>query len=760
MSIWSRQNAPDADVKRNAVDLSRQNNLTMTFGKIYPFMVQEVLPGDTYKIDAAIGMRFLPTLFPLQTKMRADVHFFYVRSRNLYEDFINMIGNNELKSTMPYLSKRSLYNHLKTGSLGDYLGLPSTFVGSKGSWPLEQNNLGFEPRPLWIKGFGDDHPIISYDPVYIYESVGDDRPSGGSNGTHTPTEGSYVERADPSYIIIKSSNACLSFIPICDRSAQLPTSIKAGEGISIGLRYAPSQTMLDGKLTFDLNDLIEKFDLYLATSGGVTGWNKDTPLEVMPFGKGTFTPVDDTVINNGGAVYLNFTAKEDVKFRNWAMHNYFILILPKPGNYGSDVSSDSYFPTEFLSDLATISISFLLQDGLVQDYHEAVSEGEFEKIDMKINALPFRAYESIYNAFYRDERNNPYTINGKIQPNVYLPSVKGGEDDNNYALRSRNWEQDFLTSALPSPQMGAAPLVGITSSGVASFQSEDGTMYQVKLTTAEDGDTVTGATYSTNLPNDVARSIVNIASSGISINDFRAVNSLQRWLEANYRKGLKYRDQLAAHFGVTPQYDVLDMPEFLGGFSEFVRIDQVNQTSEGTADSPLGSFAGQASLVTGSKNTINKYCDEHGYIIGLVSVVPVPCYSQLLPKHFTKFDTLDYYFPEFGHIGMQPIPYREVCPLQLHGKGLDSTFGYQRAWYDYLGAVDEVHGEFRTGYRDFVLSRVFNTVPSLNPNFLTIQEGDLNNVFAVEEGDKILGQIHVDCVAKRPIPRFGIPRLE
>ena len=145
-----------------------------------------------------------------------------------------------------------------------------------------------------------------------------------------------------------------------------------------------------------------------------------------------------------------------------------------------------------------------------------------------LNALPFRAYESIYNAFYRDQRNNSYMVDGYNDPNVYLPTTDGGPDNTYYPWRYRNWEQDFITTAVPTPQQGIAPLVGISSFGVATFELSDGTPYKVELTTSEDGDTITGAKYTKNLPNEVARSLVNVATSGISINDFRGVNAVKR----------------------------------------------------------------------------------------------------------------------------------------------------------------------------------------------------------------------------------------
>lgn len=380
-----------------------------------------------------------------------------------------------------------------------------------------------------------------------------------------------------------------------------------------------------------------------------------------------------------------------------------------------------------------------------------------------INVLPFRAYESVYNSFYRDERNNPFLINGEAVYDQYLPTVDGGIDPTIYNLHYRNWEQDFLTTALPTPQQGVAPLVGISSTGTMTFSDpESGKNYEVQAITADDADTIIGAKMRENVPNSVARSLVDYATSGISINDFRNVNALQRYLETNIRRGLKYKDMVEARFGVNVSYAELDMPEFIGGVTQDVSPMKVTQTVDQGADSPLGSYAGQLSAFGSSRHKIHHYCDEHGYILGIFSCVPVPVYSQLLHKKWTKLSVLDYFTPEFGHIGLQPIPQVEVSGnnVSITGNGSD-TFGYQRAWYDYLANVDEVHGQFRDTLKDFVLYRQFSGSVALNTDFLLVTPHQLNNVFAVQDdSDKILGSIYFDIKMKRPIPRYGVPKLE
>lgn len=710
MGVFGKNNQPDVNIARNTFDLSYQNNLTMQMGTLYPCFCKEVIPGDTFEIDTAFGLRFMPLAFPIQTKIKASVEFFYVRNRNLYDKFQSWITKTGSgREVLPHLSNKQACRQLKTGSLGDYLGLPTTIVGS-------QTHIVKEDQTFSLP----EGKIIDIDTQYFGQQV-------------------YKEVYPTNYANSRNRYYWVD----CDISNpdQL-TNLAVGSTVTFHYKSTDSESYL-------LNSL-SQFYPYIVTLRGTNQRRSIDPA----FSVGSLRVV-------GNDIYIDFIVNS--KFIELPDTSYAVALITKDLKYIDPDSGVINFTD------TTVAVDFSTYLDTVVDA-SAYYNGEDVFPKFNINALPFRAYESIYNSFYRDQRNNPYILNGVNDPNVYLPSTDGGSDDNIYVLHKKNWEQDFLTSAVPSPQQGVAPLVGLTSTGVATFADTDGTQYNVKMTTAEDGDTITGAEYTSNLPNSVARSIVNVATSGISINDFRGVNALQRWLETNMRRGLKYKDQLMSHFGVNPSYEILDMPEFLGGVSQSVDIQQINQTTP--TDAPLGSYAGQAACLGGTNNTIRKYCDEHGYIIGIISVVPVPCYSQLLPKHFLKNAPLDYFFPEFGHLGMQPIKYNEVSPIQAeyNGVSLDTTFGYQRAWYDYIASVDEVHSQFRTDLKDFILSRVYNTLPSLNEDFLTVSPSQLNDIFTVNEIknddgsvtpiDPILGQIHFRCIAKRPIPRYGVPRLE
>ena len=122
--------------KRNTYDLSFQNNATFNFGTLYPVMCKEIIPGDSYRIEPTFALKFMPMVFPVQTRMNANLHFFYVRNRNLYKDWPDFIAKNKTGLTPPYisigLSEQERYSKMfGTGSLGDYLGVPSVLAGSE-----------------------------------------------------------------------------------------------------------------------------------------------------------------------------------------------------------------------------------------------------------------------------------------------------------------------------------------------------------------------------------------------------------------------------------------------------------------------------------------------------------------------------------------------------------------------------------------------------------------------------------------------------
>ncbi|MDM8268198.1 major capsid protein [Barnesiella viscericola] len=746
-NIFNLSNDQTPDVNRNTFDLSFQNNFTAQFGYLYPVFCKEVLPGDTFKIRPTFALEMMPMVFPVQTRMRANLHFFYCRNRAAYDDFQDWIGNTNPDADPPYIDMKANFDNMcKTGSLGDYMGLPTTLVGAYGNFARgELAAATFDPSSNFRQCFYIDGSVSSLVAGSEYKVYGNGQPSG-------LTQFGAIYYSAP--VDFKTKPVTGSVISV----NQLPSSIDLlwsglaqvqSFNVKVYLAYIKNATEVLGA------DELTSESVQVQTTSSDGRFHLSIPLGSSLLDSFSATVPDGVT---GYQLVLAISSVDaSGKPTAWS---------PIAAYYSAYMGTSPYAA-------GVLGLGKANEDDGPIDLERALSpyyDSGLNPNGIKVNALPFRHYEALCNTFYRDSRNNPLMVNGKpVYNQVYL-TTEGGADTTPYALRRRNWESDFLTTAVQSPQQGAAPLVGISSTGKMTFQDETGKQYQAQAEFAEDGETITGfKVLSDDMPQANMRSLIDMSTSGISIADLRQVNSLQRWLEANMRKGLRYRDQMKAHFGIDIAYKELNMPEFIGGCSEDVRVNMVTQTTPvGSPDdpesTPLGSYAGQASCVGTSNHDVDQYCDEHGYIIGIFSVTPVPNYSQLLPKHFIKRNIMDYFFPEFGNLGFVPIKYDEVCPVQAKNAGddLNGTFGYQRAWYDYLASVDEVHGEFRKSMRDYLMNRTFDAKPELSESFLLVDPKQLNEVFAVtsQSDDKIMGQIYFDCKVKRPIPLFGIPRLE
>lgn len=701
---------------RNNFDLSFQNNVTLNAGDIVPVFCKEVIPGDSFKIDPTFGIRAMPLVWPIQTRMKTYLHFYYVRNRNLWKDWMDFIGGTKQDLIPPYIyltdQNRDMVN---TGKIGDYFGIPSVTYGEYGN--EVENSFS-------AKYYDPETDSFDYDNVRVWYGSYSQKPTQGQNLWDITSKLALTAPQDVFGYLV-------TILPVHRFSHSDLEQIRV-------------------KLVRENNYLSQSAFVVAVDSDGIISAPNNISTN---FGIGSISDY---------ATQLNFNnPSSDIE--------YFAIFT-----FAGDASGSRPAPTgRYSNNFANLSESMLLyawynvETGYATE-NKDVNLTELPFISnanvngLRLSALPFRAYEAIYNCFYRNAENNPLIgEDGQPEYNKWILNNDGGADTTHYKIHQRNWEDDFLTTALPSPQQGNAPLVGLTGTATINFASEDGTE-QVTATTDENGQ-ITAINAGTSNLSDALSEMVDY---GISINDFRNVNALQRWLENNIRRGFKYQDQIQTHYGVSVRYDELDMPEFIGGASQSFMVNQISQTVSSDTQ-VLGDYAGQASCV-GSGNEITHYCDEHGYIIGVLCISPVPNYSQLLPKHFLKSDKFDFFFPEFGHIGPQPIPLKEIAPLQTYRQqkedasvSLDDTFGYQRAWYEYLASTDEVHGLFRNQLRNFLINRTFDKTPELGAEFTTIDPTQVNDVFAVQDTEhKFLGQVYFAVSAKRPIPLYGIPKLE
>ena len=387
-------------------------------------------------------------------------------------------------------------------------------------------------------------------------------------------------------------------------------------------------------------------------------------------------------------------------------------------------------------------------------------------LNYDVSALPFRAYQLIYNEYYRDQNLTPeikFSRDGGYTDLTTSIPILG--------LRRRAWEKDYFTSALPWVQRGPEVTVPVQGSGenlditlkdkaadsyfVSSSDSRPTGKLEVVngvlFASHESSNTSVGAYLS---PDNFQ---VSVDELGVNINDLRTSSALQRWFERNARSGSRYIEQILSHFGVRSSDSRLQRPQFLGGGRTPIAVSEVLQTSATDSTSPQANMAGHG-ISAGVNHGFTRYFEEHGYIIGIMSVMPRTGYQQGVPKDFRKFDNMDFYFPEFAHLGEQEIKNEELY-LNQYDADNNGTFGYTPRYAEYKYSLNEAHGDFRGNMAFWHLNRIFSEKPNLNTTFVECNPSD--RVFATAEtsDDKYWVQIYQDIKALRLMPKYGTPML-
>lgn len=713
-------------VKRNNFDWSHANNLTTDIGRITPIFAELLPANSSVRIKPSLGLQFMPMVFPIQTRMKARVSFFKYPLRALWKDYRDYVGNFRTGLIEPYHNFNNI-GHPKTGSLFDYLGLPTTQIGVYGS------SAKYSSRSWNHFCVGSNNTLEDIAGL-VFESGG---------------KGSFLDYFNEPTITLDASKKATNY---------------ALQEITFGeVNAAVTKIEITGSQGSVMYAVFEGSDSkYYGTSA-------NAPYKL------SFPAANKLV--------LDVPALPDGVTLSSMLLMSAVTTLPNCGfQYNSTSRLFSYVPGN--QALLVVTLSYESANSIID---LDVSNSPYKQLH--ISAYKARAYEGIYNAYFRDIRNNPFYIGSEVQYNQWLPTMDGGPDNTPYELHYANWEKDAYTTAVQSPQQGVAPLVGLTTyteaftnedgsvttkNGVA-LVDEDGRAFGVDFTNDDEG--LTDVKYTELDPNSAVvnqpRSLIDLVNSGISINDLRNVNAYQKYLELNMRAGYSYRNIVQARFNVKVRYDELLMPEFVGGFTRNIDMRSVTQVVQradnGLYQDALGSQSGVAGVRESEPPSISVFCDEESIVLGVLTITPVPVYTQILPKDFLYSELLDHYQPEFNNIGFQPIMYSELCPVQAYmARSGDSdtawqsqTFGYQRPWYEYVQKLDTAHGLFRTSMRNWIMNRTFNEAPKLNEAFLLVDPNQVNDVFAVTETtDKIYGQVWFDCVAKLPISRRAIPRLD
>lgn len=394
---------------------------------------------------------------------------------------------------------------------------------------------------------------------------------------------------------------------------------------------------------------------------------------------------------------------------------------------------------------------------------------------LKVSALPFRAYDLIWNEYFRDQ---------DLQEELTISTASGTDTTTSTTLQRAAWQKDYFTTARPWPQKGPTVTIPVDmgSPGMPTLtftgRVNNGAITGIPLYTGSAGAnggvaaflkkptpgtfeliadgspatyTITGG--ASLADTSVSGSIDYKPGQGgigfIDVSALREAMSYQRFEEHRSLFGSRYEDYLR-YLGVRPQDARLQMPEYLGGTSQTIQFSEVLQTG-GDA---VGQLFGHGISAMRSKR-MRRFIPEHGYIMSLLYVRPIPVYAQGVERLWHRETKEDYWQKEFEHIGQQ-----EVLNQEVYADGTEAdtaTFGFQNRYDEYRRGVNTIGGEFRTTQDYWHMARIFANRPALNADFISANPTD--RIFQASEqvSDQLYCMVQNNIIARRLVSRNGNP---
>lgn len=382
------------------------------------------------------------------------------------------------------------------------------------------------------------------------------------------------------------------------------------------------------------------------------------------------------------------------------------------------------------------------------------------KIDgIEVSVLPFRAYNLVYNEWYRDQ---------DLETEKALSLASGPDTTTATDLLRCDWERDYFTTARPWPQKGPDVSVPVNAAGEGTititgkpdaqprFNWTGSASGNSPVTMQGDriGATPSGGSWAALGWKDPALTgeVSGISVGSVNINSLREAFALQRFAEHRAMYGSRYVEYLR-YLGIKASDARLQRPEYLGGGKQTIQFSEVLQTAEGT--DPVGTLRGHG-IAAMRSNRYRRFFEEHGFVLSIMLVRPKAIYMQGIPRSWLRRVREDFFQTELQHIGQQEVYTKELYGAAPDGENGDlKVFGYQNRYDEYRGHESYVCGEFRDILDYWHLARSFGNEPVLNADFISATPSE--RIFAAQQNDQLYCMINHSLQARRLMSKFGNP---
>lgn len=392
--------------------------------------------------------------------------------------------------------------------------------------------------------------------------------------------------------------------------------------------------------------------------------------------------------------------------------------------------------------------------------------------DYSVSALPFRAYNKIFNDWFRaSELQEP--LKEYTGDNLSGDPVESKDTLATYKILKKGKPLDYFTSCLPYPQAGEEVMIPLAGNAPVVTTNNQPTRLNYRLSNGNfensilisdvaNRQVVTSNTdkrtaiegINTNLYADMSK------VTGVSIEALRKASALQVLLERDARAGERYPELVKMHYNVTCPDFLLGRSQYLGSANVDIIVNPVVQNSSTNEVSPQGNLTG-IGVGQGNKELCEISAVEHGIFMIVACASADVTYQQGVARKFNKLSRYDYMNPAFWNLGDQAVYNKEIF-LSPDKATNEAVFGYQERYRELREGINKITGKMRSGVEGSLdvwhLAEKFETLPKLNGEFIQCAT-PIDRVLSAPDEPDIITDIWFDIKATRPLPVSSNPSL-